>query len=74
MTAKYPAKRPQLSVDQIELVAQFADLSYEYPRLSTFDAPVMRDVALGELPSTRAEAICARLAVFRRFMTPRSVI
>ena len=52
MAAKYPAKRPQLSVHQIELVAQFADFSYEYPRLSF--TQVAKKILGGPFPNTLA--------------------
>lgn len=52
MAAKQPAKRPQLSIEQIEIVAQFADFSYEYPRLS-FE-PVAKKILGAPFPNTPA--------------------
>ena len=34
MAAKRPARKPQLTVEQIEIVGQFNDAAFEYPKLS----------------------------------------
>ena len=51
MAAKQPAKRPQLSVEQIEIVAQFADYSFDCPKLS-FDAVAKNVLGARPFPNT----------------------
>lgn len=45
------SSKPRLSAEQIEIVAQFADYSFEYPRL-TFDEVAKK--ILGARPFTNA--------------------
>jgi hypothetical protein len=53
MPAKQPAKKPQLTVEQIEVVGQFADYAFDYPIL-TFDEVARKVMRSRPFPKTQA--------------------
>jgi hypothetical protein len=52
LPAKRPSRKSRLSVAQLEIVSQFADLSFDYPNLN-FDA-VAKKVIGAPFPNTPA--------------------
>jgi hypothetical protein len=51
MPVKRPAKKPQLTVEQIEIVAQFADYAFDYPIL-TFEEVARKILRYRPFPNT----------------------
>jgi len=51
MAAKRPLRTPHLSVAQLEIVGQFNDISFEYPKLN-FDQAARKVLGPKPFPST----------------------